>query len=81
VINIGNTFTTGPTEAAFVINELIKPTSVIASHANEPATSAGKVVAGTKTDAFIKATDVPVHLPLSGRIMAFNANGTCVEGC
>lgn len=81
VINIGNTFTTGPTEAAFVINELIKPTSVIASHANEPATSDGKVVAGTKTDAFIKATDVPVHLPLSGRTMAFNANGTCVEGC
>ncbi len=38
VINIGDTFTTGPGEAAYVINELIKPTSVIASHANEAAT-------------------------------------------
>ena len=38
VMNIGDTFTTGPTEAAFVINELVKPTAVIASHANEVAT-------------------------------------------
>lgn len=30
VINIRDTFTTGPTEAAYVVNELIKPTSVIA---------------------------------------------------
>ena len=30
VINIGNKFTTGPAEAAFVMNELVKPASVIA---------------------------------------------------
>src|SRR3546814_4091821 len=35
VMNIGGIFSTGPTEAAFVINELVKPASVIASHANE----------------------------------------------
>jgi len=50
VINIGDTFTTGPREAAYVINELIKPASVIASHANEVATKDGKVVGGTRTD-------------------------------
>ncbi len=81
VMNIGDTFTTGPTEAAFVINELVKPNAVIASHANEVATKNGKVIAGTKTEAFIKATNVPVHLPLSGRTMAFNSNGKCVSGC
>lgn len=69
VMNIGDTFTTGPKEAAYVVNELIKPTAVISSHANEAATEGGKVIAGNKTDTFIKASKVPVHLPLSGRTM------------
>jgi L-ascorbate metabolism protein UlaG (beta-lactamase superfamily) len=81
VMNIGDTFTTGPKEAAFVINELIKPNAVIASHANEVATKGGKVIAGTKTETFIKATKVPVHLPLSGRTMEFDSSGKCVSGC
>jgi len=81
VMNIGDTFTTGPKEAAFVINELIKPGSVIASHANELATQGGQVIAGTKTETFVEATEVPVHLPLSGRTMEFDTSGTCVAGC
>ncbi|MCG8544116.1 MAG: MBL fold metallo-hydrolase [Alphaproteobacteria bacterium] len=81
VINIGDTFTTGPTEAAYVINELVKPASVIASHANEEATKGGKVIAGTRTDKFTKATKVPVHIPLSGKTMAFDGKGKCVSGC
>lgn len=81
VINIGDTFTTGPTEAAYVINALVKPTSVIASHANEEATKNGQVIAGTKTEAFIKATKVPVHVPLSGKTMSFDSNGKCASGC
>jgi L-ascorbate metabolism protein UlaG (beta-lactamase superfamily) len=81
VINIGDTFTTGPREAAFVINELIRPASVIASHANEPATSNGEVIPGTRTETFINAAEVPVHLPLSGRTMEFNAEGDCVARC
>lgn len=81
VMNIGDIFTTGPTEAAFVINELVQPTSVIASHANEEATRDGEVIDGTKTQAFIEATTAPVHLPLSGRTMEFDGSGTCVAGC
>jgi L-ascorbate metabolism protein UlaG (beta-lactamase superfamily) len=81
VMNIGDTFTTGPKEAAFVINALVRPNAVIASHANEVATKDGKVIAGTKTDTFIKATKVPVHLPLSGRTMEFDGSGHCVSGC
>jgi len=81
VMNIGDVFTTGPTEAAFVINELVRPNAVIVSHANEVATENGVVVAGSKTDAFIRATWVPVHVPLSERVMTFNAHGDCVAGC
>jgi len=81
VMNIGDVFTTGPTEAAHVINEMVKPASVIPSHANEVATDGGKVVAGSRTDIFLKAIKVPGHLPLSGRTMAFDKNGKCVEGC
>lgn len=81
VMNIGDTYTNGPIEAAFVVNELIKPNTVIASHANEVATRDGKLITGTRTDTFIKATKVPVHLPLSGRTMEFNHDGNCVAGC
>jgi L-ascorbate metabolism protein UlaG (beta-lactamase superfamily) len=81
IMNIGDVFTTGPTEAAFVINELVKPNAVIASHANEVATKGGKVIAGTKTDRFIKASNVPVHVPLSERTMSFDGAGKCVAVC
>ena len=81
VMNIGDGFTTGPTEAAYVINDLVKPNSVIASHANEAGTEGGKVRAGTKTEAFIKASKVKVHVPLSGKTMEFDANGKCTAGC
>jgi len=81
VMNIGDGFTTGPVEAAYVINELVKPASVIASHANEVATVEGKVRAGSKTERFMKAVRVPVHVPLSGRTMEFDAAGRCTAGC
>jgi L-ascorbate metabolism protein UlaG (beta-lactamase superfamily) len=81
VMNIGDGFTTGPVEAAYVINELVKPASVIASHANEVGTEGGKVRPGSKTEAFIKATKVPVHVPLSGKTMEFDAAGKCTAGC
>ncbi|MDP6704963.1 MAG: MBL fold metallo-hydrolase [Alphaproteobacteria bacterium] len=81
VMNIGDVFTTGPTEAAYVINELVRPASVIASHANEEATRGGKVLPGTRTETFIEAVKVPVHLPLSGRTIAFDRGGNCVSGC
>jgi len=81
VMNIGDTFTTGPKEAAYVINDLIGPASVIASHANEAATEGGKVREGTRTAQFRALVSVPVHVPLSGRILAFSNAGQCVSGC
>jgi L-ascorbate metabolism protein UlaG (beta-lactamase superfamily) len=82
VMNIGGfPFTTGPTEAAYVVNELVQPRSVIASHANEPATIGGKLVPTSRTAAFQKAARMPVHVPLSGRTMQFDGAGNCVSGC
>lgn len=81
VMNIGDGFTTGPQEAAYVINDLVKPASVIVSHANEVGTVEGKVRPGSKTEAFLKAVKVPAHVPLSGRTMEFDASGRCTAGC
>ncbi|HYC37058.1 MAG TPA: MBL fold metallo-hydrolase [Usitatibacter sp.] len=81
VMNIGDGFTTGPTEAAYVMNELVRPNAVIASHANEVGTKGGKVVPDSKTDKFMKAAKMPVHVPLSGKTMEFDASGKCVAGC
>jgi len=81
VMNMGDGFTTGPAEAAYVINDLVKPASVIASHANEVGTVNGKVRPGSKTEAFVKAVKVPVHVPLSGKTMEFDAAGICTTGC
>ena len=80
VMNIGGTYTTGPKEAAYVIDELIMPSAVIASHANEAATSEGEVLPNTKTAAFIEAAKTPVYVPLSGRTMSFDADGNCTSG-
>ena len=81
VMNIGDTYTSGPKEAAYVVNQMVKPEAVIASHANEAATKNGKVISGTRTELFMRASKVPVYLPLSGRTMHFNAKGRCVSGC
>jgi L-ascorbate metabolism protein UlaG (beta-lactamase superfamily) len=81
VMNIGDGFTTGPVEAAYVINDLVKPASVIPSHANEVGTVGGKVRPGSKTETFMKAVKVPVHVPLSGKTMEFDAAGKCTAGC
>lgn len=54
VINISDTFVTGPEEAAFAVKSLIKPKAVIPSHANEVATTNGAVNPGTRTARFIE---------------------------
>jgi L-ascorbate metabolism protein UlaG (beta-lactamase superfamily) len=81
VMNIGGIFSTGPREAAWVVNELVQLKAVIASHANEAATQDGKVQPDTKTAAFIDAVDAPVYVPLSGRTMEFDGEAACVSGC
>jgi L-ascorbate metabolism protein UlaG (beta-lactamase superfamily) len=81
VMNIGGIFSTGPQEAAFVINDLVKPRAVIASHANEEATQNGKVNPKSKTAEFTKHVKVPVYIPLSGNTMEIDKAAKCVAGC
>ncbi len=79
-MNIGGVYSTGPAEAAYVMNDLVQPNAVIASHANEAATKDGKLQPG-KTMDFKNAVKVPVYVPLSGKTMEFTAEGKCVAGC
>jgi len=81
VMNIGDVFTTGADEAAYVMNTLVRPKAVIASHANEVATKGGKLLPNTRTARFKKATKMPVHLPLSGKTMEFDGSAKCVKAC
>jgi len=82
VMNIGGfPFTTGPVESAYVVNDMVRPASVIASHANEPATVNGVLSPTSRTAAFQKLAKMPVHVPLSGKTMEFNGGGRCVAGC
>ncbi|WP_425450439.1 MBL fold metallo-hydrolase [Virgifigura deserti] len=82
IMNMGDIYTMGPEEAAWAVEELIKPKAVIPSHANEAATEGGAVVPGTRTQRFVELVEnIPVHLPLSGRTMEFDGDGSCVKGC
>jgi len=82
VINVSDTVTFGPLEAAYVVKTLVKPASVMISHVNEAATSGGKVVAGTRTDRFVTnvRSFADVVLPLSDVTRSFDGNGRCI-GC
>jgi len=81
VLNLGPSAVTG-FSAAYAVNELIKPATVIASHVNEGATTGGKVRADSRTAAFMSLVKGrPVFLALSGKTMEFDGNAKCVAGC
>jgi L-ascorbate metabolism protein UlaG (beta-lactamase superfamily) len=83
IVNMGDINTMGPEEAAWAINELIKPNTAMPTHANEASTQGGKPIPGSKVATFIAAVDkrIPVHLPLSGKTLEFDSNAKCVKGC
>jgi L-ascorbate metabolism protein UlaG (beta-lactamase superfamily) len=80
VINMSDTVTFGPLEAAWVIKYLLRPATVMPSHVNEAATSGGAVAAGTRVDRFmIVARGIAdVVLPLSDVTRSFDGSGRCV---
>lgn len=82
VINMSDTVTFGPDEAAFAISSLLMPATVVPSHTNEQSTSGGAVVPGTRVDRLIRQLPrkTAVVLPLSGVTYEFDQNGRCV-GC
>jgi L-ascorbate metabolism protein UlaG (beta-lactamase superfamily) len=80
-LNLGSSAVTSK-DAAYIVNDLVRPASVIASHVNEGATSGGKVRPTSRTAAFVALVKGrPVYPALSGKTMEFNGEGQCVKGC
>ena len=81
VLNLGYSAITAQA-GAYAANELVRPASVIVSHVNEGATSAGKVRPASHTADFMALVKGrPVYPALSGRTMEFDGGGKCVAGC
>jgi L-ascorbate metabolism protein UlaG (beta-lactamase superfamily) len=71
-----------PEAAAYVVNTLVQPASVIVSHVNEAATAGGKLRPTSRTAAFVALVQGrPVYPALSGKTMEFDGSGKCVVGC
>ena len=66
---------------AHAMNELVRPTSVILTHPNEPVTESGKLRPASRTAALMKQLKPAAHLAISGRTMEFDGKGKCVAGC
>ncbi len=68
--------------AAYAMNELVQPATIIVSHPNEGVTSGGMVLPATRMQQFIDLVKGrPVYPALSGRTMEFAGDGSCVTGC
>jgi len=81
VLNLGSS--AGDINAsAHAMNQLVRPASVILTHANEAVTEGGKLRSGSRTATIIKMLKGPTpHLAISGRTMEFDGKGRCVAGC
>jgi L-ascorbate metabolism protein UlaG (beta-lactamase superfamily) len=80
VVHGGDLFTMGPDEAAFAVDRLIDPRSVIPEHFNEISTNGGGVAAGTRLERFIqqlKGKRPRVVVPLSGQPISCDGRGNC----
>jgi hypothetical protein len=63
------------------MNELVRPASVILTHANEAVTEGGKLRATSRAAGLIQQLKATPHLAISGRTMEFAGNGKCAAGC
>ncbi len=82
VVNVDGVNVMGPEDAAFAVNSLLKPASVIVSHAEQAVTTNGQMNPDTRSAVFASLVDdIPVYLPLSGVTMQFDGAGRCVSGC
>src|SRR5207247_2956442 len=82
VLNMSDTVTLGPNEAAFMMKSLVRPRSVMPSHVNEQATAGGAIRGGTRVSRFetLVRGDVDVVVPVSDVTRSFDGSGRCV-GC
>ena len=81
VANISDTATLGPDEGAFAAQQLVKPQTVIPSHINEAATTAGTPT-GPRMQRFLQdmtGSGIHVVLPLSDRTLQFDGAANCLN--
>jgi L-ascorbate metabolism protein UlaG (beta-lactamase superfamily) len=67
--------------SAYEMNELVRPASVILTHANEAVTEGGKLLATSRAAALVKQLRPTPYLGIGGRTMEFDGKGKCVAGC
>src|SRR5712692_4864944 len=71
-------FTMSVGEAVFAVDHLIRPVTVITEHLNQVSTSSGKVVPGTRLEAFINEEHhANIMVPLSGLPISCDGEGNC----
>ena len=80
LINLGPSAVT-VMSAAYAMNELVRPASVILTHPNEAVTEGGKLRPSSRAAALVKQLKPASHLAISGRTMEFDGGGKCVAGC
>jgi L-ascorbate metabolism protein UlaG (beta-lactamase superfamily) len=81
VLNMGPSAISGPS-AAYAMNELVRPASVILSHPNEAVTEGGKLRPSSRAAVFVeRIKGRATHLAISGRTMEFDGKGKCAAGC
>jgi L-ascorbate metabolism protein UlaG (beta-lactamase superfamily) len=82
VINVADPFAMGPEQAAFGVQQYIRPATVLLTHVNEQATNGGRVVTGTRADRFTRmiAGSSEVVMAVSGVTRSFDGDGRCT-GC
>jgi len=78
IVHMDGLFTMGADEAAFAVDQLIRPRTVIAEHANQVSTSGGTVLAGTRVERFIgQVHNAKVIVPVSGKTISCDGEGKC----
>jgi L-ascorbate metabolism protein UlaG (beta-lactamase superfamily) len=72
----------GADDAARVIKDMVRPTTVLPSHVGEQATSGGVLRGNTRTEQFVRSVRpfAEVVLPVSDVTLTFDGEGRCI-GC
>jgi L-ascorbate metabolism protein UlaG (beta-lactamase superfamily) len=78
VVHADGLFVMGPNEAAWAVNNLIKPNMVIPEHLNQVSTIGGEVVSGSRLESFIgQVKHGTVIVPLSGIPISCDGKAHC----
>jgi L-ascorbate metabolism protein UlaG (beta-lactamase superfamily) len=82
VINIGDVGTLGPREAAYVVQNLVRGTSIMPSHTYEQSTVGGGPRPGSRLEYFMSLVRglAAIVVPISNVTRTFDGDGRCV-GC